>query len=205
MVAWMNREALERTLETRLATFYSRSRQKLWVKGESSGNVLKVHDVYVDCDADVVLVLCDPQGPSCHTGRQGCFFQRVAVKASSAPGGEPEGPAAEPVQALPYASELEAVIEARTRSTGEKSYTKSLLDGGVEKISGKIEEEAAELTRALAAETDERVLSEAADLFFHMLVGLRARGLPLRAVLEKLAARSSQSGHAEKASRKPAS
>lgn len=193
MVAWMNKEALEQTLATRVATFYSRSRQKLWAKGETSGNTLKVHEVFVDCDADVVLVLCDPEGPSCHTGRQSCFFQRVESATSV---GE-----AEPIQALPYANELESVIEARTRSTAEKSYTKSLLDGGVTKISGKILEEAGELTHALAEESDERVLSEAADLFFHMLVGLRARGLPLRGVLEKLAARSSQSGHAEKASR----
>ena len=205
MVAWMNQEALDRTIETRLATFYSRSRQKLWVKGESSGNALKVHEVFVDCDADVVLVLCDPEGPSCHTGRPSCFFRRIDTKEPPGVGSAPRGSEAELIPALPYAQELEHVIEARSRSTSEKSYTKSLLDAGIAKISGKIEEEAAELTRALAGESDERALSEAADLVFHVLVGLRARGLPLRGVLEKLAARSSQSGHAEKASRPPKS
>jgi phosphoribosyl-AMP cyclohydrolase / phosphoribosyl-ATP pyrophosphohydrolase len=194
MVAWMNREALAKTLETGNATFFSRSREALWTKGETSGNVLRVHRVIADCDADVVLLLVDPDGPSCHTGRQNCFFQEVRSEQELV---------VLAVPARPFAGELEAVIEARSQATAEKSYTRSLLDRGVGHIGDKIREEAAELSVALSDETDDRALSEAADLVFHVLVGLRARNLDFRGVLEKLATRTAQSGHAEKASRKP--
>jgi phosphoribosyl-ATP pyrophosphohydrolase/phosphoribosyl-AMP cyclohydrolase len=193
MVAWMNQEALAQTLASGNATFFSRSRGKLWVKGESSGNVLRVHSVTADCDADTLLLLVEPAGPSCHTGRPSCFFQRVG----------PEGALTEEAsEVTPFLSELERTIRERQASSAEKSYTRSLLDGGVTKINGKITEEAGELAQALAAESDDRVLSEASDLLFHMLVGLRARGLDLGQVVKKLATRSHQSGHAEKASRK---
>jgi phosphoribosyl-ATP pyrophosphohydrolase/phosphoribosyl-AMP cyclohydrolase len=193
MVAWMNREALERTLSTGNATFFSRSRGSLWVKGETSGNLLRVHSVTADCDADTLLLLVEPAGPSCHTGRPSCFFRRV----------QPDGALVdESYEEAPFLGELERTIRERQASTAEKSYTRALLDGGIPKISGKIREEAGELTQALAEESDDRVLSEAADLLFHVLVGLRARGLDLRGVTQKLAARTSQSGHAEKASRK---
>lgn len=195
MFAWMNREALERTLSTGLATFFSRSRGKLWVKGEESGNVLRVHSVTADCDADTLLLLVEPAGPSCHTGRPSCFFKRVASDGSLAD---------ESFEVTPFVAELERTIRARQASSAEKSYTKSLLDGGVPKISAKISEEASELLAALAAESDERVLSEASDLLFHVLVGLRARGLEFRQVVQELARRASQSGHEEKASRKKA-
>src|SRR5450432_2427097 len=192
MVAWMNREALEQTLRTGKATFFSRSRRSLWVKGETSGHVLRVHSVTADCDADTLLLMVEPTGPSCHTGRPSCFFRRVG------PGGALLD---EPYEETPFLGELERTIRERQASTAEKSYTRSLLDGGVTKIGGKISEEAGELVTALEGESDDRVLSEAADLLFHLLVGLRARGLDLRAVAAKLAARTSQSGHAEKASR----
>jgi len=193
MLAWMNREALEQTLETGLATFFSRSRGKLWTKGEGSGNVLRVHSVTADCDADVLLLLVEPAGPSCHTGRPSCFFKRVG------PGG---GLTDQPFEVTPFIAELERTIRERQASTAEKSYTKSLLDGGIPKINAKISEEAGELTAALAAETDERVLSEASDLLFHVLVGLRARGLDFRQVVASLASRTKQSGHDEKRNRK---
>lgn len=194
MVAWMNREALTRTLETRRATFYSRSRGSLWVKGETSGNTLWVHRVVADCDQDVLLLLVDAEGPSCHTGRPSCFFQDVEDSAA-ADGRQRPG--------LPEAFALEAVIRDRAASTAAKSYTRSLLDGGPAKVGAKITEEANELVQAISQESDERVLNEAADLLYHMLVGLRARDLDLRAVLSVLAARSGQSGHQEKASRPP--
>ena len=193
MFAWMTREALEQTLETGIATFFSRSRGKLWVKGESSGNVLRVHSVTADCDADVLLLLVEPAGPSCHTGRPSCFFKRVG------PGGSLTD---ESFEATPFIGELERTIRERQLSTAEKSYTRSLLDGGVAKINAKIGEEAGELTEALASESDERVLSEASDLLFHVLVGLRVRGLSFAQVAAALASRTGQSGHAEKASRK---
>ena len=188
----MNREALDRTLDTGKATFFSRSRQTLWSKGETSGHSLRVQSVVADCDADVLLLLVDPEGPSCHTGRPNCFFH--TVKATD----ELEARSSE---AMPFLGELEALIHSRSASTAEKSYTRSLLDGGPAKIGAKIREEADELARAIADESEERVASEAADLVFHTLVGLRARGVAMRAVLDKLGSRMGQSGHAEKAGR----
>jgi phosphoribosyl-AMP cyclohydrolase / phosphoribosyl-ATP pyrophosphohydrolase len=199
MVAWMNREALDATLSSGFATFYSRSRRALWRKGETSGHVLRVFDVAVDCDGDTLLVQVDPEGPSCHTGRATCFFRRLPVNAD-APAPAPEPSVAD--LADPFLLSLEAEIEKRSLSTAQRSYTRSLLDGGVPKISAKISEEAAELNAALAGETDDRVASEAADVVYHLMVGLRARGVALRRVIEVLAKRAGQSGHAEKASRK---
>jgi phosphoribosyl-AMP cyclohydrolase / phosphoribosyl-ATP pyrophosphohydrolase len=201
MVAWMNREALDATLASGYATFYSRSRRALWKKGETSGHVLRVHEVAVDCDGDTLLLLVDPEGPSCHTGRDTCFFRRL--EPASAGAGAPTPPApADGDLANPFLLSLEAELEKRSRSTGERSYTRSLLDAGIAKISAKITEESAELNAALAGETDDRVASEAADVVYHLLVGLRARGIAWRRVIEVLAKRAGQSGHAEKASRK---
>ena len=200
MVAWMNAEAVEKTLETGLATFYSRSRQKLWVKGETSEHRLRVASVVVDCDGDTLLLLVDPEGPSCHTGRPNCFFRAVSLVG----GAPPTVAVSEPSRnALPYLFELEAVIRERQTSTADKSYTRSLLDGGAHKVGAKIAEEARELVQALEAETNARVASEAADLLYHLLVSLRLRDVALRDVIGELIARSSQSGHDEKASRKP--
>jgi phosphoribosyl-ATP pyrophosphohydrolase/phosphoribosyl-AMP cyclohydrolase len=192
MVAWMNAEAVERTLETGLATFYSRSRQKLWVKGETSGHRLVVSAIFADCDGDTLLLFVSPEGPSCHTGRPNCFFQQLARA------GEP----ARERQALPYLFELEAVIRERAAADAGKSYTRSLFDAGAPGINKKIREEADELARAVEGESDERVASEAADVLYHLLVGLRHRGVALESVVETLLARSHQSGHAEKAARK---
>jgi len=195
MVAYMNPEAIARTLETGRATFYSRSRAKLWEKGETSGHTLHVREIYVDCDGDTLLLLVDPVGSSCHTGQPSCFFRRLNAS----------GIRDEIVPASAFLTHLEREIESRRQSTAEKSYTKSLLDGGAARVGDKLREEAAELAVALGSETDERVLSEAADVVYHLLVGLALRGLSVRAVLDVLACRSGTSGHAEKASRdKPA-
>jgi phosphoribosyl-ATP pyrophosphohydrolase/phosphoribosyl-AMP cyclohydrolase len=188
MLAWMNREALQATLESGEATFFSRSRGKLWRKGETSGHVLRVHEVVADCDGDSLLLLVDPKGPTCHTGRATCFFRRIDT-------------ATEERDAGPFLLSLEEEIRQRANSTAAKSYTRHLLDGGPARIAGKVTEEAGELSQALQSESDERVISEAADVLYHMLVGLRARGLDWRRVIEALAARAGQSGHAEKASR----
>jgi phosphoribosyl-AMP cyclohydrolase / phosphoribosyl-ATP pyrophosphohydrolase len=191
MVAWMNREALDLTLSTGLATFYSRSRGKLWVKGETSGHQLKVSSVLADCDGDTLLVLVEPTGPACHTGRPSCFFRPLTEA----------GPVDAEREATPYLFELESVIAERASSTATKSYTRSLLDRGTAGVNAKILEEAGELATAIDSEGEERVASEAADVLYHALVGLRLRGVPLRQVMEKLYARSHQSGHAEKAAR----
>jgi phosphoribosyl-ATP pyrophosphohydrolase/phosphoribosyl-AMP cyclohydrolase len=191
MVAYMNQEAIARTLETGRATFFSRSRKALWEKGETSGHTLHVRELYVDCDADTLLVLADPVGSSCHTGQPSCFFRHL----------DASGIRAEIVPASVFLTALEREIDARKQSTAQKSYTKSLLDAGASKIGDKVREEAAEFAQALASESDDRVANEAADVVYHLLVGLAHRGVAVRAVLDVLASRAGTSGHAEKASR----
>jgi phosphoribosyl-ATP pyrophosphohydrolase/phosphoribosyl-AMP cyclohydrolase len=194
MVAWANEEALRHTRETRQATFWSRSRKELWVKGATSGNAMTVHEVLVDCDRDTLLYLVDPSGPSCHTGAASCFFRSLD---------HVEGADASAARA-PFALALGDTIRARREATGKKSYVKSLLEGGAALMGAKVREEADEVARALSDETDERVASEAADLLFHVLVALEGRGLDLHAVLAVLAKRFGTGGHEEKASRAPA-
>lgn len=195
MVAYANAEAVRLTLATKRATFWSRSRKELWEKGKTSGNHLDVGAVVVDCDADCLVYQVTPHGPSCHTGAQTCFFRRaelegeaVVVQEGDVPGGT----------AL---SRLEGVLEARKASTAGKSYVKSLYDGGADKIGAKLREEADELARAVASETDDRVVSEAADVLFHLMVGLRSRGITVAQVLGELDRRAGTSGHDEKRSR----
>lgn len=202
MVAWMNEEALAVTRETKRATFFSRSRNRLWTKGEESGNHLAVHEIVIDCDGDSILLLVDPAGPSCHTGQETCFFERLEDTASpSLPSLRSLGESTRVDPSVPLLSDLAREIESRRASDGGKSYTKSLLDGGAEKIGGKLREEADELARAIAAESPERVASEAADVLYHLMVGLASRDVSIRAVLEELARRRGVSGHAEKRSR----
>lgn len=191
MVAWMNAAALERTLDTGRATFFSRSRQRLWEKGETSGNTLRVHSLHADCDADTLLMLVDPTGPACHTGRPTCFFRRWGDGAW----------VDSPVEAAPFLEVLEREIHARAEASAERSYTRALLDGGPAKIGSKLREEASELAEAIASETPERVASEAADLLYHLMVGLALRGVSWRAVIEVLGGRAGTSGHDEKAAR----
>ncbi|MEM7437780.1 MAG: bifunctional phosphoribosyl-AMP cyclohydrolase/phosphoribosyl-ATP diphosphatase HisIE [Myxococcota bacterium] len=193
MLAYANREALERTLATREAHFFSRSRHSLWKKGESSGNTMAVREVWVDCDGDTVLYLVDPAGPSCHTGAETCFFRRL----------EDDGTVRESAAetASPTLLRLERTLQARRQSSAGKSYTKALLDAGPSKIGAKLREEAAELAQAIEDESDERVSSEAGDVLYHLLVGLVARNVPVRTLLNTLSKRFGQSGHAEKASR----
>lgn len=186
MLAHMDREAYEATLATGEAHFHSRSRGKLWRKGETSGNVLRVVEVWVDCDADAVLLLVEPAGPACHTGEVSCFFDRRL--------GGREGPAA------PELAKLEAVVESRREAPSETSYVRRLLDEGA---AAKVVEEAGELARAVEGETDERVVAEAADLVFHATVALASRRLGWNAVFAELARRSGTSGLVEKASRSP--
>lgn len=187
MVAWMSPESLERTLDSKMATFFSRSRGRLWVKGEESGNVLHVVDVFADCDRDTLLILVDPAGPSCHTGADNCFFQPLE--------GDDDAPA------KPLLERLVRVIEARKNAESDKSYTRSLLDAGASKIGKKVVEEGHEFAVALAHESESAVASEAADVLYHLLVGLSSRGVPFREVLDILAKRFRQSGLDEKATR----
>jgi phosphoribosyl-ATP pyrophosphohydrolase/phosphoribosyl-AMP cyclohydrolase len=175
MLAWMNREALARTLETGQTWFWSRSRQTLWHKGETSGHTQRVVDVRIDCDGDAIIAQVVPNGPACHTGRPSCFYRTADGQ---------ERPALGPVL-----SRLEAVIDERRRTMPEKSYTASLLRGGVEAIGAKVTEEAGEVVRAARGESDARVAAEAADVLYHLLVLLATRGVPLTRVLDVLATR----------------
>ena len=190
MLAWMNAEALRLTRETGVVHFWSRSRQSLWKKGETSGNTLALVELRIDCDTDAVLVRAKPAGPTCHTGTTACFFHRD------------DGPADDGAPAVGVLEQLDHVLrERRDSSTGEKSYTRSLLDKGMPKILEKIAEEHGELAAELPSGTDERVVSEVADLIFHVMVGLTARKIPVEKVLAELARRSGTSGHVEKAAR----
>jgi phosphoribosyl-ATP pyrophosphohydrolase/phosphoribosyl-AMP cyclohydrolase len=196
MVAWANREALSSTLATGAAHFWSRSRKALWRKGESSGRTLAVREIRIDCDGDAVLYLVDAKGPSCHTGATSCFFRRVDADGALA---IDDGPPEAPAQMLPRVAE---VIATRRRERPEKSYVVSLLDAGLPKINAKIEEEARELVEALPQGDAVHTAHEAADLFFHALVGLEAAGVPLDAVFGELRRRFGVSGIDEKAGRK---
>lgn len=188
MVAHADREALEKTLAEGLACFWSRSRERLWTKGEESGNLLRVVEVWLDCDADCVLYLVESSGPTCHTGAPTCFFRSLR-------------PEHAPDRALPALGRLEVELRTRAARTAERSYTRTLLDGGPPAIGAKIREEADELARAIADEPVERVVSEMADLLYHAMVGLLARGVSLADVHAELARRFGVSGHDEKASR----
>jgi phosphoribosyl-AMP cyclohydrolase / phosphoribosyl-ATP pyrophosphohydrolase len=192
MVGYMNRQALAATLRSGRVTFFSRSRGELWEKGATSGNTLRVVSIHADCDADALLVLVDPEGPTCHTGSPSCFFRRVEQDGSAAETGR---------DAAAFLEELEREVFARKQSTAQKSYTRHLLDGGPDRIGEKIREEAGELAQAIASESDERVANEAADVLYHVVVGLASRGVGLRDVIRVLAGRAGTSGHEEKARR----
>jgi phosphoribosyl-ATP pyrophosphohydrolase/phosphoribosyl-AMP cyclohydrolase len=196
MVAWANRQALALTVETKAAHFWSRSRKALWRKGESSGHTLAVRELRIDCDGDVVLYLVDADGPSCHTGAMSCFYRKAADDGTLV---ADDGPPDPPALVLARVAE---VIAERRRTRPEKSYVVSLLDAGLPKINGKIAEESGELIEALPQNDPEHTAHEAADLFFHALVGLEAAGVPVDAVFAQLRKRFGISGLDEKASRK---
>jgi phosphoribosyl-ATP pyrophosphohydrolase/phosphoribosyl-AMP cyclohydrolase len=173
-LAYMNREALERTLESRQTHFWSRSRNELWHKGESSGNVQTLRSLRYDCDADALLALVEPAGPACHTGERTCFYRTV---------GEPVIAAHE---ALPA---LSRTLAERALAMPEGSYTAELLEAGVERIGDKVREEADEVVRAAREESDERVGAESADVLYHLGVLLQARDLEFADALDELTAR----------------
>ncbi len=176
MLGWMNEEALRHTLSSGEVWFWSRSRQTLWHKGETSGNVLRVRELRADCDADCLLIRAEPAGPTCHTGRESCFWQDIEGNALLPPAGS-------------FLDELADVIASRRLASPQESYTARLFNAGRLRIAQKVGEEGLELALAGAAQDDERVIEESADLLFHLLVLLNERGIPLREVLARLAAR----------------
>ncbi len=199
MVGYMNAEALTQTLHRGRVTFWSRSRRTLWEKGESSGHTLDLQELRTDCDRDALLVQALPQGPTCHTGTTSCFFRPL-----SDAGPEDDGPAEVPgsMFARVFGVVLDRKAGRGATNRDGKSYVRSLLDKGVEKIGAKVHEEAGELVDALRNESAERVASEAADLFFHAMVGLAHRDVGLRAVADVFARRFGLSGIDEKAARR---
>jgi phosphoribosyl-ATP pyrophosphohydrolase/phosphoribosyl-AMP cyclohydrolase len=179
MLAYANRDALDRTLTTGLAHYFSRSRGTLWQKGETSGNVQRVVEVRVDCDGDAVLYRAQQDGPACHRGTRTCF-ETVISGAQAQPERSAEHSAGH------ILSQLASRIAERAATKPTSSYTAQLLADGLGRISRKVGEEAVELVVAAHTEDDERLASEAADLLYHLLVLLQARGVPLDAVWREL-------------------
>lgn len=167
MLGYMNAEALAATRASGKVTFYSRSKQRLWTKGESSGHFLEVVSIDQDCDEDTLLVLAHPRGPTCHLGRESCF--------PGAPGD--------------FLGTLDAVVAERERARPVGSYTTSLFEKGTRRIAQKVGEEGVETALAAVAQGEEDLLGESADLLYHLLVLLRARGLGLADVLRVLETR----------------
>ena len=174
MLAYMNEESFTKTLETGLVTFFSRSRQELWTKGETSGNTLHYVGHEVDCDRDTILVRARPEGPVCHTGSRTCFVD------------SDDG-------AFGFLGELESVIASRDGADPGESYTAMLLAGGPAAPARKVGEEAVEVLAAALSESDERVAEESADLLYHLLVVLKSRGLTLQDVVDVLESRHQRS------------
>jgi phosphoribosyl-ATP pyrophosphohydrolase/phosphoribosyl-AMP cyclohydrolase len=186
MVAFANQDALDRTLSTGLAHYFSRSRGTLWQKGETSGHIQRVTEVRLDCDGDTVLYRVEQTGPACHTGTHTCFS--TVLSGAGGPRGSEAVQEEDPGGHL--LSRLAGTIASRAAQRPEGSYTAQLLAGGVAKASQKVGEEAVEVVVAANSEDDERLASEAADLLYHLLVLLQARGVPLDAVLRELESRA---------------
>lgn len=170
MLGYMNAESVAKTTKTGLVTFFSRSRQKLWTKGETSGNTLALESMTVDCDNDTVLIKARPTGPTCHQGTVSCFGKDGA-------------------EGVGFLSYLETLIEGRKTADPESSYTAQLLQGPLRRAAQKVGEEGVETALAAVAETDDKLVSEAADLIYHTLVLLAAKDLKLAKVVTELQSR----------------
>jgi phosphoribosyl-ATP pyrophosphohydrolase/phosphoribosyl-AMP cyclohydrolase len=176
MLGYMDADALAATRASGCVTFYSRSKRRLWTKGETSGNVLRLKALHVDCDADALLVLAEPAGPTCHRGTRSCFGDAVRP-----PGG--------------FLAELDALVARRARERPAGSYTTQLLESGVRRMAQKVGEEGVETALAAVAQDDAALLGEAADLVYHLIVLLRSRGLGWDQVARVLAERHPSDAH----------
>lgn len=174
MLGYMNKESYEKTIESGKVTFYSRSKQRLWTKGEESGNFLNLKDLSLDCDKDTLLIKVDPVGPVCHKGTDTCWEE--ANEASS----------------IDFLLQLQQVITERKKNLSEKSYTASLFQKGINKIAQKVGEEAVELVIEAKDDNEDLFMGEAADLMFHYLVLLSAKGYSLEQVVALLETRHSK-------------
>jgi phosphoribosyl-ATP pyrophosphohydrolase/phosphoribosyl-AMP cyclohydrolase len=191
MVAYVNEESLNLSLEKGETVFYSRSRQELWHKGETSGNTQEIKEIYYDCDQDTILFMVDPAGPACHTGKNSCFYRKIAE--------ETEAKAAKMMEMQQEAQKIEAEFEAekvvdslyqlilsRKEEMPEGSYTTYLFEEGIDKILKKVGEESAEVIIASKNDPDQELVYETADLVYHMLVLLAARGIEPDQIREEL-------------------
>jgi phosphoribosyl-ATP pyrophosphohydrolase/phosphoribosyl-AMP cyclohydrolase len=172
MLGFMNEAAVEKTKELQKVTFFSRSKNRLWTKGEESGNFLLLQDIKVDCDNDTLLISATPVGPVCHTGTDTCWGEKN--------------------RSDNFLQELEAVISDRKNNPSDKSYTSSLFAKGINKIAQKVGEEAVEIVIEAKDNNDELFLNEGADLLFHYLILLQAKGFKLQDVIEVLKQRHSK-------------
>lgn len=177
MLGYMNEKALQVTLENEKVTFYSRSKQRLWTKGESSGNFLHLVDIQQDCDDDTLLVLATPQGPTCHTGETSCFYKKDFA----------------PDKNLSFLTELETLVQKRKEELPEDSYTSFLFREGVDQIAQKVGEEAVETVIEAKNNNQEEFVGEVSDLLFHLLVLLVQKEVSLEEILKCL-----QKRHQEK-------
>jgi phosphoribosyl-ATP pyrophosphohydrolase/phosphoribosyl-AMP cyclohydrolase len=173
MVGYMNREALRETLARRHVVFFSRSKQRLWEKGETSGHFLELEQIRTDCDRDALLVTARPLGPVCHEGTVTCFGDEPVTNG----------------ERLAFLAVLERVIEQRIAESPQGSYTARLFAEGPKRIAQKVGEEGIEVALAAVVETDDKVVSESADLIFHLLILLRSRGLSFQSVVAELHSR----------------
>jgi phosphoribosyl-ATP pyrophosphohydrolase/phosphoribosyl-AMP cyclohydrolase len=169
MLGYMNDEAFQKTQNENRVTFYSRSKKRLWTKGEASGNFLTVNDIQIDCDSDTILIKAIPQGPTCHTGATSCFNEET-----------PKG----------FLYELEQTISDRIDSDDENSYTNQLYKRGINKVAQKVGEEAVELVIEAKDDNDDLFKNEAADLMYHYLILLKSKGFTMKDVEEVLRQRS---------------
>ena len=169
MLGYMNKEAFDQTIETKKVTFYSRSKQRIWMKGESSGNTLSVIDIKMDCDQDSLLIFVNPKGPTCHTGSTSCFKEETSKG---------------------FIYELEKTINDRINSNDSKSYTNELYQKGINKIAQKVGEEAVELVIEAKDSNDELFKNEAADLLYHLLILLKAKDQSFSSIERVLKSRS---------------
>ena len=174
MVGFANRDAVQKTLSTRHAWFFSRSRQSLWMKGETSGHVLDVHGLRVDCDADALIYLCEPHGATCHTGAPSCFFQTL----DEVPPSETNGEAA--------AILFDTILKRQQQASPESSYVAKLLSEGIDRVARKVGEEATEVVIAAKNADRDEIAQEVADLWFHTFILLAQQGMTPEQVWEEL-------------------
>lgn len=180
MLGYMNEEALKQTMEDELVTFFSRSKGRLWTKGETSGNTLQLVDIQADCDNDTLLILANPTGPTCHTGNKSCFYEKKFKPKK---------------HKLDFLLDLEDLIYDRKAEMPDGSYTTYLFDKGIDKIAQKVGEEAVETVIESKNNKKKKLVGEVADLLFHLMVLMAEKDVSLKKVVKKLKKRHKKGNH----------